>query len=99
MSENNFEAKSILAGLTDWNFESFISMKLIRFFYLLSTIVTIGLAAILLLAGLAQGGTQLLVALVFVVVAFLLVIITRVYMELSAVIFKIGADLSKIANK
>lgn len=92
------EAKGLLGSLYDFNFSSFIATKIIKFVYALLVIVySIG-ALVAFIFGIASGkpGT-ILFSLIFVPLLYLVyLIMTRIWMEILFVIFRIGEDVRQI---
>jgi Domain of unknown function (DUF4282) len=92
------DAKGFVTSLYDFKFDHFVTPKLIRFFYAFFVIVlTLG-AVVFLLASLASGeGATVFFALVVVPIGyFAYLILTRMYFELVAALFRITDDLRAI---
>lgn len=92
------EAKGLLKSLFDFQFTSLITIRIIRFVYLLIVILyTIG-AVMFFILGLASGtATGVLSALVVIPLAYLVyLILTRIWMEILIVVFRIGDDIHAI---
>ena len=92
------EAKGLLGSLFDFSFTSLITTKIIRFVYLLLVILlTIGAIGIFL-SGLASGTTSgVLASLIFVPLGYLVyLIMTRIWMEILIVVFRMGDDIRAI---
>ncbi|MFP4145373.1 MAG: DUF4282 domain-containing protein [Phycisphaeraceae bacterium] len=90
-----------IGGLFDLSFSRFITLGVIKALYLLGLVV-IGLGWLLMIiSSIVQG--HLLPALVVIVLgtlmALLYVIFLRVGLELVVVIFRIGENTSKLANR
>lgn len=98
--------KGFFGALFDFSFDNFIAPKLVKFLYVLSLIVTtvyaIGLL-IFALASIASGdGPQTIVGLLFIVLSPVIwlvgLIVTRLYLELAIVMFKISDDIKDIRD-
>ena len=95
MPSTQLEAKGLLAGLFDFSFSTFITLKFLRVIYglLMALIVLFGLLFFARTA--SQGGTAFLFALVVVpVMMFVYLVFARIYMELIALFFRIGENTS-----
>ncbi len=95
MPSSQLEAKGLVAGLFDFSFSTFITLKFLRVIYglLMALIVLFGLLFFAQTA--SQGGTAFLFALVVVpVVMFVYLVFARIYMELIALFFRIGENTS-----
>lgn len=92
------EAKGLLRSLFDFQFTSLITLKIIRFVYML-IVAFLSIGAIgLFVGGLVSGtATGVLGALVFVPLGYLVyLILTRIWMEILIVVFRIGDDIHAI---
>ena len=87
------------AGLFDFSFTRFITLKFIRVIYMVF-VAAIGLTGLLLfIISLTRGGVGVFVGLIVVPLLTLFYIIgARLTLEVIAVIFRIGADASRIAD-
>jgi hypothetical protein len=87
-------AKGFWAGLFDFGFTTFVTPKVIKFVYVVTTII-IGLVWILwLISGFRySSGLGILVLVLGPLVALLWLIVYRIMLELAMVIFRIGADI------
>ncbi len=91
------ETGSFLKDLFDFEFKTFITLKVLKVVYIIS-VALIGLAAVaFLISGLSQGGATAVLAIVMVpLVALLYLIMARVYVEVIAMFFRIGDHTAKI---
>jgi hypothetical protein len=96
------DQKGFLASLFDFSFSEYITMKVIRVLYML-IVILVGIVALFMLLGglmaLGSNPVQGLLTIILAPVGFLLyVVMSRVYLELVMVIFKIGDNTEKMAN-
>ncbi len=92
------EAKGLLRSLFDFGFTSLITLKVIRFVYaLLVILLSIG-AIFFFIAGIASGTISgILSSLIFVPLGYLVyLILTRIWMEILIVVFRLGEDVRAI---
>ncbi len=92
------EAKGLLKSLFDFQFTTLITTRVIRFVYALIVILlTVG-AAIFFILSLASGSAAgVLGAFIFLPLSYLIyLILTRIWMEILIVIFRIGDDIHAI---
>ncbi len=92
------EAKGLVRSLFDFQFTSLITLKVIRFVYLLIVILyTIG-AITFFIGSLASGTvTGFLTAFVVIPLGYLIyLIVTRIWMEILIVVFRMGDDVRAI---
>ena len=92
------EAKGLLASLFDFGFTSLITLKIIRFVYaLIVVLLTLG-AVFLFIAGIASGtAAGILSSLIVVPISYLVyLILTRIWMEILIVVFRLGDDVRAI---
>ncbi len=97
-SAGDVDAKGFFKALYDFQFDYFVTPKLIRFFYgLFVVLLSIG-AVIVLIGSFASGKAGSIVAGIIVIPIFYLVylIFLRIYMELIAALFRIADDLRAI---
>lgn len=85
-------------ALFDFNFSSFITMKLVKPLYIFFMVV-IGLVSLGMLVTFAQGGgIGILIALIFVPLYFLFMIVSiRVWMEALVLLFDINDRVESLA--
>ena len=100
MSTNQMEAKSFFAGLFDFGFTSFITLKFLRVIYTVLVILSI-LGALFVFIALANrgGGGVIFGLIVAPVVALFYIVVARVYLELVAVLFRIGENTALLAQQ
>ena len=100
MSTPQLESKNFFAGLFDFSFTTFITLKFIKVIYgLLVALILLG-GLLFFVASIARGGASILVALVLVpLVTLLYLVFARIYMELIALFFRIGENTSLIAAR
>jgi hypothetical protein len=95
MTGTPLEAKSLFAGLFDFGFTTFITLKFLRVIYGLFMILILLLGLVFFFQLASLGGGFVLVALVIVPFATLLyLILARISMELIALFFRIGENTS-----
>lgn len=95
MAGSQLEAKGLLAGLFDFDFSTFITLKFLRVIYavLMALILLAGIGFFLSIA--SRGALAALLALIFVpLVTLLYLIFARVSMELIAMFFRLGENTS-----
>lgn len=94
----NIDAQGFIKSLYDFNFDSFVTPKLIRFFYAFFVIVLSLGAVIFFIASLATGEASAIVVALFVIPIGYLVylVLLRIYFELVAALFRIADDLRAI---
>ena len=99
MPNSRLEAKGFFAGLFDFGFTSFITLKFLRVIYVLvvAVVLLLGLAFFVTVA--MQGGVFVVVALLVVpAVTLLYLVFARIGMEIVALLFRIGDDTSVMAS-
>ncbi len=95
------EAKGLLKSLFDFQFTSLITVKIIRFVYALIVVLySIG-ALFVFIASLSRGGAGgILTAFILVPLGYLLyLILTRIWMEILIVVFRMGDDVRAIRER
>ena len=100
MAGSQLEARGLFAGLFDFGFTAFITLKFLRVIYaiLMVLIVLGGLFFFLALA--SRGAAAILLALIVVpLVTLLYLIFARISMELIALLFRIGENTSIMAAR
>ncbi|GAA2075468.1 DUF4282 domain-containing protein [Actinomadura alba] len=99
--------KGFFGALFDFSFDNFIAPKLVKFLYVLSLIITTIYAIGVLIFGLisiaaGDGGPSTLSGLLLIVLSPLVwmvgLIVTRLYLELAIVMFKISDDIKDIRD-
>jgi Domain of unknown function (DUF4282) len=98
--------RGFFGSLFDFSFDNFIAPKLVKFLYVLSlillTLFAIGYIIFGFAAMAAGGDSGALVGLLIIVVTpiiwFLYVMVTRVWLELLIVMFKISEDIKDIRD-
>lgn len=100
-SQTQDEGRSFFNALFDFKFETFVSLKFIRILYIILIAVIVIFSVIFLIAALATGDVGPIIgAIVFVpLLALFYVVITRVYLEVIAVLFRIAENTSRMADK
>ncbi|MBW3536236.1 MAG: DUF4282 domain-containing protein [Actinobacteria bacterium] len=85
-------------ALFDFNFQSFITMKLVKPLYVIFVVLA-GLGALFsLLTMLRFGGAGIIMALIFVPLYFLFIVVTmRVWMEVIVLLFDINDRVETLA--
>lgn len=94
--------KGFFGSLFDFSFDNFIATKLVKFLYVLSLILFSVAAIGYLIAGLVALGNGSGIGLLFIILAPLIwlvgLIVTRLYLELVIVMFKISDDIKDIRD-
>lgn len=101
MSDTGNENTDSLKGLFDFSFETFITPSIVRIVYIV-VIVMAGLMWLTLtLGGLSSGGFGgLLGGLIFGGLAFIImVLVYRIFLEITMILFRIHDNTEKMANK
>ncbi|CAN5344427.1 MAG: DUF4282 domain-containing protein [Acidimicrobiia bacterium] len=93
------ETGSFFKDLFDFDFKSFVALKFIKIIFMIGTIL-IGLAALAgIISYISQGGSGIFIGLVVVpVVALLYLIFLRVWLEVIAMLFRIGDNTAKMVE-
>jgi hypothetical protein len=101
MANGSIEAKGFFGALFDFGFTSFITLKFLRVIYTTVVCMTLFVGLLFLIYGLSVGSTRLAVVTIFLVplVTLLLLIFTRIQMEVIALFFRIGDNTSIMASK
>jgi hypothetical protein len=93
------EAKSFFAGLFDFSFSTFITMKFLRVIYIVVMGVILLGGLVFLISSVSRGALGLVFGLVFVpLVTLLYLVFARIYLELVALLFRIGDNTAAIAT-
>lgn len=98
MASQADQAKGLFASLFDFNFTSFITLKFLKVIYIILMAI-IGLGAVIMFFGLLVSGTAAgVLGAIFLVpiLAFLYLLIVRVYLESLALFFRIGENTQAI---
>ena len=92
------EAKGLLRSLFDFQFTSLITLKVIRFVYLLIVVLYSVGAVFLFIAGIASGtASGIFSSLIIVPIGYLVYLtLTRIWMEILIVVFRLGDDVRAI---
>ncbi|TNY35140.1 DUF4282 domain-containing protein [Thermomonospora catenispora] len=94
--------KSFFGALFDFTFDNFVAPKLIKFLYILSVVLLTLLAAFYVVLGFVAMINEQPVGLLAIILApigwFLYVMLTRVWLELMIVVFKISEDIKDIRD-
>ncbi len=90
------EPKSFFAGLFDWDFKQFVALKFIKVIYIIGAIV-IGLGAIsFIVAGFSRSfGAGIWATIVALIGGLLYLIFFRVWLEVIAMLFRIGENTDR----
>lgn len=98
MATSQLEAKGLFAGLFDFSFTTFITLKFLRVIYILLMVLIVLGGLGFLLAGLSEGGGTAVATVIFVPLGVLLYLVfARISMELIALFFRIGENTSIMA--
>jgi hypothetical protein len=95
------EAKGLLKSLFDFQFTSLITTKIIRFVYALIVVLYSLGALAFFVASLARGGAVgVFTAFIVVPLGYLIyLILTRIWMEILIVVFRMGDDIRAIRQR
>ena len=93
------EPQSFFAGLFDWDFKHFVALRFIKIIYVIGAIV-IALGAIsFIVAGFSRSlGAGVWALVVGLVVGLLYLIFFRVWLEVIAMLFRIGDNTDRMAT-
>ena len=100
MSTYQHQDQGFLKGLFDVNFTTFITLKFIKVIYIV-LMALIGLGTLFFMfSGFAQGFLSGLITLVIgLIVGFLYLVLARIYLEVVALLFRIGENTSILAGQ
>jgi hypothetical protein len=91
--------KSILEDLLDFDFKNLITVRVIKVLYIISIIIAVLLALCIVIDGFTDSFFWGLIKLIIAVISFFVVVIySRILLELVVVIFKISDDIAKLAG-
>lgn len=99
MSISQTNQKGLFAGLLDINFTTFVTLKFLKVIYvILLVLIALGTISFFFTSLLRGGAGGIFVAFIVVpLVAFLYVVLARIYLEILALFFRIGENTSAIA--
>jgi len=91
--------ESLVSLLTDFSFSKFVTTRIVKFLYVLS-IVLAGLSALgILVGGMSRGGGGAVVSLFLAPVAFVVMVLaSRVWLEIVVVVFRIAENTAAVAR-
>ncbi len=92
---------SFFTSLFDFSFSRFVTLRLVKFLYVISVILTVFLMIAVILAGFTEAvsGVETVGYIVLgPVVAFLYLLIVRVGLELVVVVFRVGETATEIRD-
>ena len=91
---------SFFKSLFDMSFDDFITTKIIKILYIISIVFSAIMGLVIIFSGFAtnSGAMGILFLILGPVVAFINIIMSRIWLELIIVIFKIAENTSRIAN-
>jgi len=99
MSNMQEENKGFFASLFDFKFRSFITLRFLRVIYAVLLALILLFGVIWMLTLLSQEGFYIFIGLVVApLVTLVYLILTRVWMEVLALFFRIGENTSAIAQ-
>lgn len=91
--------KGFFASLFDFSFSEFITIRIVRFLYMLSIIVAVLGTLVSIVSGFVADVTVGLLALVgSPITLFVIVVLARVYMELVIVTFRIAENTTRLVE-
>ena len=89
-----------IKALFDFKLHHFITMRVLRFLYTITTILIVIGGAIFMLSGLINGGSQGILFVILTPLGVLLyLIVVRLYVELLANLQRIGDNTQKMADQ
>ena len=98
MMAGAMETKGFFAGLFDFGFTSFITLKFLRLIYGVLVVVILLFGLVLLITGLSRGGGTAVATLFLAPLGVLLyLVLIRISMEMVALFFRIGENTSIMA--
>ena len=98
MTNSPLEAKGLFAGLFDFGFTTFITLKFLRVIYIVLMVLILLGGLVFFLRLLFEGGASVVLAIVVVpFVTLLYLVFARIYMELIALFFRIGENTALLA--
>ncbi len=97
----NEEHKCMLGHVFDCSFQHFITPRVIRIVYILAIIGLAIISIAMVVKGFEFSETRGVLTLVIVAPLYFIitVIITRIWLELILIIFRIGEDVAKLAGR
>ena len=100
MTSEQFQAKSFFAGLFDFSFTTFITLKFLRVIYIVLMVFSV-IGGLVLFASLAsRGGVGVLLGLILAPLVMLFyVVVARIYLELIALLFRIGENTTLLVQQ
>lgn len=97
------EEKGILATLFDLSFDTFITKRVIKFLYALAIIGSILLGLLFLFSGFGMFKYNILGGFFMIlfspIITFLILLYSRVFLEITMVFFKIEENTAKLLTK
>lgn len=96
------ESRGFFASLFDLDFRSFVTLRFIKVIYVVAMVVIAVLALVFWIALLAGPSPAVLkvLSIVFVPVgALVYLVLARIYLELVAVLFRIGDNTSRLVDQ
>lgn len=99
MQSSQDQDTGFFAGLLDFSFTSFITLKFLKVIYAVLVVFVLLSGLVMFVSLVSRGGGAVLVALVLVpLITLLYLVFARVGMEVLAVLFRIGEDVRTIAR-
>ncbi len=93
------EARSFISNVFDFSFDTFVTTRIIKILFVLAIIGSGIQALVLLLSSFAGGVASGLLGLILCPILFLvMVVLSRVWLELIIVVFRIAENTSRMAN-
>lgn len=90
---------TFLGALTDFTFDSFVSVKLIRILYILALVVGVFITVVGVVIAFTNGIMSGIFGIIFAPLFFLVfAVIVRVWLELMIVAFRIADHVKEIAD-
>jgi cellulose synthase/poly-beta-1,6-N-acetylglucosamine synthase-like glycosyltransferase len=100
MSSPEFQASSFFAGLFDFKFTTFITLRFLRVIYTILVVLILLGGLVTFIAFASRGGSGIVVGIILApIVTLLYLVFVRIYMELIALFFRIGENTSIMAGR
>ena len=94
------EKKGFIGSLFDLSFTEFVTTRIIKFLFIIAIIIAAITAVAIIVSGFAQGFVVGIISLILSPIIFLLyVVLSRVWLELIIVIFRIAENTGRLVEK
>ncbi|MGQ0641786.1 MAG: DUF4282 domain-containing protein [Gemmatimonadaceae bacterium] len=100
MTRARVDNREFFAALFDFSFTSFVTLKLVRYAYIIVVAGAALMASLLIVAGWSRGGAAALGSLIVAGLGFLFTVtLARIGLEAAAVFFRIADDAAEVAEQ